>query len=115
MNPNLNQTPIENLGEGVNIFRWVVSSDLCETNYVDIRIDKITAPEQPSIENPVANILRSSVAGDTYEWYLDGVLMEENSREIEVLNSGNYEVIQLVNSRTTHFYKEYYLVLPKDS
>ena len=100
-NPGGTTSLVTGLAVGENIFRWQISPDICEDNYQDLTITVKATPDQSSVENPEANILQSSVAGDSYQWYLNGELMQnQTSQSFEATESGDYQVEVVSNSCT---------------
>ena len=96
--PESSESSVTGLSIGENIFRWQVSTDICADNYQDLTITVNATPEKSTVENPEANILQSSIAGDSYHWYLDGELMPgQTSRSFEATESGDYQVQVLSN------------------
>ena len=90
--PNKPEISISNLSLGEHILRWQISPEICADNYQDIKITIKATPAQPVISNPSDYILQSSVTGDRYNWYLDGVLLDHHERNIEAANTGDYQV-----------------------
>ncbi len=54
-------------------------------------------PSTPVILQPVRDSLQSSVVGDTYQWFVNGVLVSQNGHGVQPTQSGTYTVIVTVN------------------
>ncbi len=46
-NPGSNQTRVQNLGIGVNVFRWQIDPQNCPENFTDVSIVRFEPPETP--------------------------------------------------------------------
>ena len=100
-NPGDVTSLVTDLTIGENILRWEISSDICADNYQDLTIIVKATPDQSTVENPEANILQSSVAGDSYQWYLNGELIQnQTSQSFEATESGDYQVEVVSNNCT---------------
>jgi hypothetical protein len=87
------------LGYGENIFEWSVPANSCFSDYLraQVIITRNRRPDQPVISLIGYDSLRSSTAGDTYQWYLEGQKLVANTQRIGVRQQGHYTVQVIKN------------------
>ena len=66
-------------------------------NITESVIDQVDLGSDQSLCSGEATTLSSSVTGEDYEWYLDGMIIETGVDEIEVDQSGTYSLIVIIS------------------
>jgi Zn-dependent metalloprotease len=82
------------LGYGENIFEWKASANTCGTDSVQASVSIIRnrRPDKPVVSLIGKDSLRSSTAGDSYQWFLEGSKLPDNTRNIQISKQGQYTV-----------------------
>ncbi|MDO6390835.1 hypothetical protein Q4E40_11910 [Pontibacter sp. BT731] len=71
--------------------RKVVSAD-CQHISDAIMVKVLPVPAKPAIEQLGDKELKASMAGAAYEWWLNGVLLEQQTQIITIVKAGTYTV-----------------------
>jgi uncharacterized repeat protein (TIGR01451 family) len=92
--PHLAATAVEGLGYGDNVFEWSIADGTCAGDSLRARV-KVTrsrGPAAPTIAYLGVNDLQSSVEGETYQWYCNGLPLADNGRTLKAVRGGVYTV-----------------------
>ncbi len=68
------------------------------SNSDNVMVSVNAVPPTPSITEINSNTLECSINGDSYLWYLDGVLLGQTGQQITVNDEGNYTVEIIINN-----------------
>ncbi|MEO0639471.1 MAG: T9SS type A sorting domain-containing protein [Bacteroidota bacterium] len=91
---NGDTTDVITVGASGSYSVWVESNEGCISFSPDtIKVSVIARPDTPLIQPLGTDSLISSVSGDRYEWYQDGILLIDSTQAIQASATGEYVVI----------------------
>ncbi|HEX8528920.1 MAG TPA: T9SS type A sorting domain-containing protein, partial [Cytophagales bacterium] len=87
-------TAVEGLGYGANVFEWSIADGTCANDSLRARVTvtRHRSPAVPTIAYLGVNDLQSSVEGETYQWYCNGLPLADNGRTLKGIRGGMYTV-----------------------
>ncbi len=91
--PNNPATGVHDLSPGTHVFEWADVNCLLEPVRVRITITRKARPDTPEIRPAGTDSLLCSVPGTAYQWYLDEVLLADNTQRIRIAGPGVYTVV----------------------
>ncbi|QHT67189.1 T9SS type A sorting domain-containing protein [Rhodocytophaga rosea] len=87
-------TIISGLAYGENVFEWSVSANSCgiDSLHAQVTITRQMKPATPVIRQQGTDSLICSIAGSSYEWFLQGAVIDKHTQSIQVKQAGLYTV-----------------------